>query len=100
MTDGITKDLSDSDQLNLILSRLTAIETDGREMKTRLTAIEEDRARDTRPLLGEIRREMQDGFARLEEEGKSTRREIRMLREDARNERLARAVVSRADRRP
>lgn len=87
MTDDITKDLSDSDKLNLILTRLTALES-------RMGALETDRARDTRPLLGEIRKEMQDGFARLEEESKRTRREIGMLREDARNERLARVELA------
>lgn len=99
MTEEITKDLSDSEKLNLILSRLTTIETEVRDVKTRLTALEEDRARDTKPLLGEIRKEMQEGFARVEarlatlaQESKTTRREVGLLREDIRNERFARAA--------
>lgn len=51
MNDDITKDLTDSEKLNLILTRLTTVED-------RLSRLEDDRARETKPLLGEIRKEV------------------------------------------
>jgi serine phosphatase RsbU (regulator of sigma subunit) len=104
MTEEITEDLSDSEILRMLLIEM-------REVKNRLTSLEEDRARDTKPLLGEIRKEMQEGFARvearlanLEQESKTTRREVGLLREDIRNEGLARAElaerVDAVERRP
>ncbi|MGH9846612.1 MAG: hypothetical protein ACREEM_48555 [Blastocatellia bacterium] len=43
MTEDITKDLTDSEKLNLILARLGALE-----------AITDERSRDTRPLLDSL----------------------------------------------
>lgn len=68
MTEDITKDLTDSEKLNLILARLAALE--------------DDRARDTRPLLGEIRKEMQQGFARIEDRLSRIERNFGVLTRD------------------
>lgn len=54
MTDDITKDLSDSDKLNLILAELSSL----REWRAKVDAFIEDRSRDTKPLLGEILKEV------------------------------------------
>lgn len=95
-TEDITKDLTDSDKLNMLLTQMAAFQT----WQTKVDAFIDDRARDTKPLLGQILKEVQDGFARIEmrlstveEESKRTRREVGMLREDMRNERLARVEL-------
>jgi chromosome segregation ATPase len=57
MNDEPTQDLTDSEILRLLLA-------DMRDVKARLSATEDERALDTKPLLGEIRKEIAE--ARLE----------------------------------
>ncbi|MGH9838041.1 MAG: hypothetical protein ACREEM_04580 [Blastocatellia bacterium] len=71
MTEDITKDLTDSEKLNLILAELA----DLREWRAKVDAFMEERSRDTRPLLDLIHKEIADtrielreGQARLEDQ--------------------------------
>jgi chromosome segregation ATPase len=57
MNNEPTQDLTDSEILRLLLA-------DMRDVKARLSAMEDERARDNKPLLGEIRKEIAE--ARLE----------------------------------
>jgi hypothetical protein len=53
MTDDPTKDLTDSEKLNLILSKLSNVESRLSNVETRLATLElivEDRLKDTRPI--------------------------------------------------
>lgn len=56
MIDGPTKELTDSDKLNLIIGDLA-------DVKARLAGLEavnEDRSRDTRPMLAQIHKSVAD----------------------------------------
>jgi hypothetical protein len=93
MSEDETKKLTDRQLLELIRRDLA-------DVKARLATVEafvEDRSRDTRPLLGQIQKELTDTrtelsgrLETLEGEVKTIRRELGLLREDIRNERLAR----------
>ena len=52
----ITKDLTDSEKLNLILAELA----DMKIWRTKVDAFIEDRSRDTQPMLGKIHKEIAD----------------------------------------
>ncbi|MDX2044832.1 MAG: hypothetical protein SF097_26710 [Acidobacteriota bacterium] len=52
----ITKDLTDSEKLNLILAELA----DFKIWRTKVDAFIEDRSRDTQPMLGKIHKEIAD----------------------------------------
>jgi hypothetical protein len=77
-----TADLTINEKLDRILERLAALEARG-----------DDRARETRPLLDQIIKEMVTTRETLEQEIRIIRREIGLLREDMRNERMARAEL-------
>ncbi len=59
----ITKDLTDSEKLNLILADLANVKSELADMKVWRTKVDEfieDRSRDTQPLLGKIHKEIAD----------------------------------------
>lgn len=85
-----TADLTDREVLERILRRLETLE-----------AKSDDRARETRPLLDHLIKEMietreslAERMAALEQESKNIRRELGLLREDIRHERLERAELA------
>jgi hypothetical protein len=78
-----TKDLSDSEMLDLILSRLSSVES-------RLAALEEDRTRETRPKLdlihkeiADMRIEMREGQARTEDQLEHVKTKLDLMVLDA-----------------
>jgi archaellum component FlaC len=64
---------------------LEAIRRDLALVSARLSKVEsfvDDRSRDTRPMLGEIQREITEMRAEFREEIRDIRHELRMIRED------------------
>jgi len=103
MTEENTKDLTDSEKLNLILADLAVLKNEMADVKSRLVKVEafvDDRSRDTRPKLemihkevADIRAEFGERLIAIEREVKTIRRELGLLREDIRNERLERVEL-------
>ena len=79
-----TKDLTDGERL--ILAELGNLN----QRVARLEAIAEDRARETKPMLERIHKEIADVHFDL----KDLRHEMRLLREDIRNERRERVALA------
>lgn len=78
MTDDPTKDLTDGEKLNLILAKLSDVET----RLARLEAQAEDRSRETRPKLDLIIKEVADVRADVNElkEGQNRlEKELRLM---------------------
>lgn len=104
MTDEVTKDLTDSEKLNLILAELADLRT----WRAKVDAFMEDRSRDTRPKLEMLHKEIADTrtearerfdqvdvrLTAIEREVKTIRREIGLLREDIWGERKERAELA------
>jgi hypothetical protein len=82
MSDDETKKLSDRQLLEQISRRLAAVES-----------FVEDRSRDTRPLLGQIQKELADFRGEFLDFKQEMRHELRMLREDLTAERKQRLVL-------
>lgn len=102
-----TADLTTDEKLDRILSELA----DLKAWRAKVDAEASDRTKTTRPLLDQLIQEMvmtretlAERMAALEQESKIIRREIGLLREDVRNERMARAElqerVEQIERRP
>ncbi len=78
MSNDTTKDLTDSEKLNLILARLDTVE-----------AILNDRLQDTRPFLqnlhafvDQMNQDMKDRFDRIEKELRSMNRKFEVFNEE------------------
>lgn len=96
MTEENTKGLTTDEKLDLILAELV----DLRNWRTKVEAFIDDRSRDTRPKLelihkevADIRTEFGERLVAIEREVKTIRRELGLLREDIRNERLERVEL-------
>jgi hypothetical protein len=97
MTDENTKDLTTDEKLDLILAELA----DLREWRVKVDSFIEDHLPDTRPLhertvkeMIETRELLLERSAAIEREVKTARREIGLLREDIRNERMERVELA------
>ena len=85
-TKDLTEDLSDRQLLLALLERVA-----------RLEAAEEERARETRPLWQRLDGQLTTLLADMQDvkgDMKLARREIGLLREDIRNERMERAALA------
>lgn len=90
-----TKDLTDSEKLNLILAELA----DFRILRTKVDAFIEDRSRDTQPMLGKIhkeiadtRLEMREKFGQVDERFSRVEEQLSNVSQDAKKvARLVRA---------
>jgi hypothetical protein len=94
MTDENTKDLTADELLRMILARLDRLEA-----QTQAQA--DERVNTTRPLLDraiaemiQTREALLERFGAVEREIKIIRREIGLLREDIRNERMERVELA------
>ncbi len=94
MTDENTADLTTDELLRMILSRLDRLEAQAQ-------AQAEERANTTRPLLDraiaemiQTREALLERFQAVEQDIKIIRREIGLLREDIRNERMERVELA------
>lgn len=82
----ITKDLTDSEKLNLILADLADLK--GRVIK--LESFAEDRSRDTQPMLGKIHKEIADTRFEMRETFEQVKAEIASVSQDSKK--IARLV--------
>lgn len=83
-----TKDLTDSEKLNLILADLADLK--GRVIK--LESFAEDRSRDTQPMLGKIHKEIADTRFEMRETFEQVKAELSSVSQDAKKvARLVRA---------
>ena len=94
MTEDNTADLTTDELLRMILERLTRLEAQAQ-------AQAEERANTTRPLLDraiaemiQTREALLERFQVVEQDIKIIRREIGLLREDIRNERMERVELT------
>lgn len=82
----ITKDLTDSEKLNLILADLA----DMKIWRAKVDAFIEDRSRDTQPMLGKIHKEIADTRFEMRETFEQVKAEIASVSQDSKK--IARLV--------
>jgi hypothetical protein len=89
-----TADLTQDEKLDRVLSRLAALEAQGANMTRPLLNQLIQEMTQTRDVLTERLDGMDGRLAALEQESKIIRRELGLLREDIRNERIARVELA------
>lgn len=89
MNEENTRDLTDSEKLNLILAELA----DLRGWRVKVDAFIEDRSRDTKPILNQIHKEIADTRLEMRERFEQVEERLTRTSEDAKgSHRLARLL--------